>query len=540
MQGALARIGSPGRRLAASLLAVLAALAPALPAGSGSRPSQSGSALELHPAYGISFPLARSYAQIPTQPDERWIVLYYAEDLPKDPAARKAVRPVMGIVSIDHPSGAGGESSGSNGAQGADDLPRLAPPEIDGIESWALERMPSWTLSAVTERKERGGYVRQEYRLAQKTPGTPRQVGWVCAWSNEARTVAIVGVCAVDDLPLQEKVWRASADRLRFTTPVDESEGELAKRYAGGTLRDPEFRVAVRKKLPRGWRAADTENYIVVYDTADQPLIRKLSVDIELLRAKYIEYFPPVAALTRVSTVRVCKDRDEYLAYGGMTDSAGYWNASSEELVLYDARKPQKNLPDDSSETFLVLYHEAFHQYIHYSTGELPPHPWFNEGHGDFFAGAQIRGKVETIGINPWRVDFARNLVEGGTWVPWSRIVRLELRPFMEDSFRCYAQSWSMIHFLRTSPEVARREEWARILPRYFETLKLAFAEEVELLGERRDDLVERWKAGFQARNRAVDAAFEGVDFEEIERAWILHVRGLAGAKSAGGKPQRR
>ena len=32
-----------------------------------------------------------------------------------------------------------------------------------------------------------------------------------------------------------------------------------------------------------------------------------------------------------------------------------------------------------------MLYHEAFHQFIHYSAGELPPHSWYNEGHGDYF-----------------------------------------------------------------------------------------------------------------------------------------------------------
>jgi hypothetical protein len=533
MKGVLARIGDRGRRLAALVLAALPLLAPADAGPGRAREAQSGTTLEQHPQYGLSFPLARSYEQIPTQPDERWIVLYYAEDLPKDPAARKAVRPVMGIVSIDRPVAAEHEDE--------DGVVEPPPPRagIDGIESWAADRMPSWILTSVSEAKERG-YLRREFRLAQRSPGTPRQVGWVCAWSSEARTVAVVGVCAVDDLAEQEKVWRLSADRLHFTTPVDEGETELAKHYAGGTLRDPEFRIAVRKKLPRGWRAEDTENYIIVYDTTDQSLIRKVAVDIELLRAKYVEYFPPIGTVARVSTVRVCKDRDEYLAYGGMTDNAGYWNAGFGELVLYDARKPQKNLPDDSSETFLVLYHEAFHQYIHYSTGELPPHPWFNEGHGDFFAGAQIRGKVESIGINPWRVEFAHNLVDGGTWIPWARILRLELQPFMEDSFRCYAQSWSMIHFLRTSPEVAHREEWARILPRYFATLKEAYAQELEKLGDRRSDLVERWKAGFEARNRAVDAAFEDVDLDEIEQAWVRHVRGLVLPKRAAAKPPKR
>ena len=41
-------------------------------------------------------------------------------------------------------------------------------------------------------------------------------------------------------------------------------------------------------------------------------------------------------------------------------------------------------------DSLLVLYHEAFHQYIYYAVGEVAPHDWFNEGHGDYFSGAVI------------------------------------------------------------------------------------------------------------------------------------------------------
>ena len=72
----------------------------------------------------------------------------------------------------------------------------------------------------------------------------------------------------------------------------------------------------------------------------------------------------------------------------GNPRSAGYWNSRTEELVLFDAEEHERGKRPDDSGTFIVLYHEAFHQYIHYSTGELPPHSWFNEGYGDYFSGA--------------------------------------------------------------------------------------------------------------------------------------------------------
>ena len=86
--------------------------------------------------------------------------------------------------------------------------------------------------------------------------------------------------------------------------------------------------------------------------------------------------------------MRVCGDRKEYHEYGGPGGSAGYWNSGSEELVFYDASRSKK-IDDD---TVSVLYHEAFHQYIYYSVGNVAPHSWFNEGHGDYYAGADLKG----------------------------------------------------------------------------------------------------------------------------------------------------
>ena len=86
-----------------------------------------------------------------------------------------------------------------------------------------------------------------------------------------------------------------------------------------------------------------------------------------------------------------------------------------------------------------------------------------------------------------------------------------------------------MIYFLRTSPVVEKRPEWARILPTYFDTLKSAWAVELAKLVEagKQDDELERYKGGLAARIQACRAAFEGVDVEAIDAAWreyVLHL----------------
>jgi len=286
----------------------------------------------------------------------------------------------------------------------------------------------------------------------------------------------------------------------------------------------------VRKKLVRGWKAEDTDHFIVIYDTPDQPLMRKVLRDVELLHAEYTKLFPPAAPVTAVSTVRICKNRDEYLAYGGPPGSAGYWNDETEELVLYDAEKINRQHQRSEADTFIALYHEAFHQFIHYSAGELPPHPWFNEGHGDFFSGATVRdGKVRSIGVNPWRVPVIKAAVLMQKYVPWSEILHYDRAKYYSNPAVCYAEGWSIVYFLRTSKEVAKRPEWAGILPRYFDTLKASWAAELKQLEAqgKQDDKKMRAKAETAACERAVTVAFENVDVDELERAWLAFVAKL-------------
>jgi hypothetical protein len=182
--------------------------------------------------------------------------------------------------------------------------------------------------------------------------------------------------------------------------------------------------------------------------------------------------------------------------------------------------------------TFVALYHEAFHQYIHYSCGEVPPHSWFNEGHGDFFSGATVKdGKVRSIGVNPWRAETIKLMVELGKTIPWKEIVHYEQKQYYDPKQvgLCYAQGWSMIYFLRKSKVVEKRPEWARILPTYFSTLKSAYAHGLDALAAagKKDDKAAVAKAGVEAREKAVAAAFEGVDVDEIENAWIQFVKDL-------------
>lgn len=473
--------------------------------------AQTGFTPERHDELGLSFQVPLSYEPLPVPPDERWIVLSYAERL--RPKTAKAVRPALDVVWID--------SIPDPASDAATPSDAFARPPVNSVERYVGVRFPGWTVGKGVQGKAQGAFGAREALLLPGESETRPMVGWFYAYSNEVRTIALLGWCGEHELKEQVGLWRTCAERMRLYEPLPTNEPALAALYAKSTLRDSPFRIDVRKRLVRGWRAEDTDNYIVIYNTKDQPLIRKMCLDIEFLRTQYERYFPPIAPIHTVSTVRVCRDRDEYLAYGGDADSLGYWHEPAGELVLYDAAKAKKRAVADDSDTFEVLYHEAFHQFIHYSAGEIAPHPWFNEGHGDFFGGADVHGQLRSIDVNARRLATIQKAIAKGCTLPWSDIVRMEERAFMENATLTYAQSWAMVYFLRLAPEVQANSAWAAILPTYFDVLKSAYTHEKSLIpAEKASDRIALWQAGRTARTRALDAAFDGLDLTEIEAAW--------------------
>jgi len=484
---------------------------------------QIGYRTERHAELGLSLPVAIAYEPIPVPPDERFVVLAWAEKRPAKGLPPRELRPRMSLVWLDRvPEPDVHEESA--------DLAAERPRPVNGPERWVELFHPGWSLGPAVEGRTREGWRAREHALVPRGAGATDRGGWLHAWTGKDRTLLVMGECAFPDLREQVRLWRATAEGLRVFEPEGAGLEDLRRRYAGRELADVERRIDARRRLVRGWKAEDTPHFVVVHDVSDGPLVRRVCNDLEALRARMEEDFPPVPGPSRVSVVRVCRDQAGYLAYGGSPPTAGYWNPETRELVIHDARRERKQLVSDDTDTFIALYHEAFHQYVHDAIGELAPHPWFNEGHGDWYSGAAIHGgKVASFAVHRWRVATIRRAVELGTHLSWERIVRFEQKDFLEDPWLAYAQSWSMVHFLRSVSVASRRPGWARILPVYYETLKLAWARELaRLLADGRgEDRVARWQAGWHARQEAADAAFEDVDWTEIERAWREHVGAL-------------
>lgn len=483
--------------------------------------AQAGFSTERHPELGLTLPLPRSYEALPIAPSEDLVVLQFVERA----GGTGATRAQLGVVWIERPQ-----------RQASAELARA---RIDTLEGFVAARYRGAKLGAAASGKEQRGYKAREFTFPPGAAG--ERALWLYAWESEPRTIAFVGTCEGDALVEQVKLWRHCAENLEIKEPQERDEAKLRQLYANKPLRGIEQRIAVRRALVRGWKAEDTDNYIVLYDTPDQALVRSVMRDLEILRLEYARLFPPFtmaatsttaatsAADESIGAVRLCRDRDGFLAYGGRDDNAGYWNVADRELVLYDAH-PGGGRPD--ADTFVALYHEGFHQYMHAAFGDLPLHPWFSEGHGDYFSGAQLEnGKLRSFGVHPWRIAAVRSLVADRAELPWRTLLGLVPAEFSapERVVGCYAQSWSMIHFLRNSEEVARTPAWSRILSTYFDTLRATWTAELAKLDASAGG---RARAGIEsavalARSRALDAAFEDVDLDAIENAWRAYVLAL-------------
>lgn len=535
----MSRLPAPARRLAIVPLALLAL--PLLSARSDAQYRR-----EKYPEKGLEVQRPRKYEYLQVQPTERWIQLRYVEE--RDERSPKPTPPELTIVQIDwvpdpEPEPApivpkeeeeeGDERSRSKPAQ--EETPEEVPLPISNLERYVEQEMHGFELGAPVElRKPRSqdGYELREYHLVPR--GKQRLRGYAFEWKSDARTIAVLGLASEGDFEDQLKTWRHVAEKLAISEPVESRETQRWRRYY--ELRPqysaPEFRLKIRASNLGDWEVDDSDNYILVYSTKKEALIRSLKQRLEAIRKAYLELFPPVDEIDAVSAVRICRDAAEYRLYGGPPRTGGYWHAVAEELVFFDYEDKDGERGSGKEDSLIVLYHEAFHQYIYYSVGEVAPHSWFNEGYGDYFSGAVFNsyGEVQKIGVNPWRIHTIQRAIEEYDYVPWDEIIEYEQSQYYRNPAVCYAQGWSMIYFLNQSPEVRRNERWSQILPIYFDELKKAHALEAAQLERSglEDDLEQRAEAAVRTRKEAVDAAFEGVDLREIEEAWAAFTRGLS------------
>lgn len=303
---------------------------------------------------------------------------------------------------------------------------------------------------------------------------------------------AVELMCRTESKRKNRAKFRGIAKSLRLLGAPLSAKERKQKQADKKTLspREAARARARRDSKLKGWWYLESDNYFIVTNVERKKKGRVLDLKrrLEAIRKHYERDFTPVKEVTAVSIVRVCRDRKTYSQYGGPAGSAGYWNFVAEELVLF--------MQGDKDFARSVLYHEAFHQYLHYALGgDIRPHTWFNEGFADYYAGAiLLRGRA-VIKPFEWRVDTIRGHARAGTEVPMKKILKYSKRQYYADSRRCYAQGWSIVYFLNKG--VSKDHPWRKILPKYYDVLKKS-----------------------QSQTKALAAAFAQVNVDDLEAAW--------------------
>jgi hypothetical protein len=488
----------------------------------------------------VAFAYPTSYEELPLPPTEqvtvaRFLLKKKPEELRRvDDRVFEALKPQLEVFCFAPTAPVTGQQPA--GGDGKPATVREAMEAQSRVGSWAefVRRLGPWRLE---EEPKRPGWFTMVFTGATGIRGADC-TGFLVRKDEGGLVFGVYGVALADyGKQLQTQVGRVAGTlRLADEDDADAAAAAVDKLYASGRFRAVELRKQARAALARGWKAVDTENFLIVHHSKNEALIRRIARDIEAMRLVYLEAFPPSGAMDRLAIVRICRTKDEYHQYGGPPGSGGYWHPGNEELVFFDYSYTMRTLDDDErkrlgrekltdDDSLLVLYHEAFHQYIHYAVGEFSPHDWFNEGYGDYFSGAVVgesSGKVLRIDPSPWRIHVAKDMCEHGIgFIPLAEILQAERAQFYHPSRArfFYAGAWSFVYFLRHSKEAAAHPRWSKLLATYFEAMKDEYAARLARIGGT-PDLGQKTVAGHQARKAALQLALEGIDVAELEKAW--------------------
>ncbi|MDA1194585.1 MAG: hypothetical protein O2894_05315 [Planctomycetota bacterium] len=463
----------------------------------------------------FSLKMFKDYESIPLKTDEKTVVAKFGD--PKSKGANRGSYPIAIEVVRVALEGQGGAVTTGAAETDAERIQRemmerfgMGPPK--DVWSVMMSTLRGWRLDdtgATAVEKEREQFKKITSKDKEKVPGKlwqfnapivnpydKEQMHVTCAeFTKEGWSYGIVMTCGTK----LEKSYASSFKKIAtsFEWFDKDAKDVEALDVLEGVNITAKKRSEIERTMVRGWDAivSSKKNYIVLYNTKNGKnhlLAKVIAERIEAIREQVYEVqFPPAKPITTVCIVRVCKDAKEYREYGGPGGSAGYWSSRDEELVFYDASASKK--PDD--DTLSVLYHEAFHQYIFYSVGNVAPHSWFNEGHGDYYAGAKYKGGKFFIEPFDWRVGTVRGaIVEGPRectvetnergeeqrrwggkgYTPLEHLVRFTQGEYYSYPGVSYAQGLALIYFLREIVPKNRKykEKWGKILDTYFDVLQ--------------------------------------------------------------------
>ena len=302
----------------------------------------------------------------------------------------------------------------------------------------------------------------------------------------------------------------SSAETISFTKISAPTEAKTmdvtSKKNSRNTAERSEkykaSREAVIKNIANAesWWYAETENYILASNIKKRRDAQVIAEEAEKIRALFEKTMPPPTPIDDVSVIRVFDDRNEYNRYlgEGYEWTAGIWMPSKKELVFFlDGNSRSKK--EARNNVSNVLYHELFHQYCHYSSGQMSAFPWFNEGNAQVFQDVTMKPNGK------FGFDIPQQLIQrkvknilASKYTNVENIVNLGFGEFNDERDFSYDATWLlMVFMLKHCPAKPELKDYSEIPQKYF----MALAET-------------------QDERKAHEAAWKDVDMKEISKAF--------------------
>ncbi len=275
--------------------------------------------------------------------------------------------------------------------------------------------------------------------------------------------------------------WHYAEFRLAQAARQKEIEG-LLKQFVKGVSVDKANTAAGGVVMEGKWMAVDVPGYRFKTDLSRSQglaFIKNAGRLMEAMQGAYRRYVPPQKRLG-LSTVRVFATREGYNEYmKGATGesgerSIGLWSPSHEELLILDMGNSARN------ETLKTMRHEAFHQYLHYATGNGQHALWFNEGHACFFENVSYDTKKNYVRIWDDPKD-RRPAAVASNPEKYARLVKdilmLDHAAFYAGTLHevndKYAAAWAAVYFLQKGAHSFQEfADYRGVVPAYLAAMK--------------------------------------------------------------------
>ncbi|QDV07936.1 hypothetical protein Poly30_34720 [Planctomycetes bacterium Poly30] len=460
-----------------------------------------------HAEYGFSLEVPTSFEARPVPAEMPGLLAVYApKDAPKD--RRSPVTHALWRITL----GSGGRSTA--------DL---------AVRRWMLDVLQPTRMESVRSVRRRYGRDPIRYEGATLNPEGEEESLFVHAWVGDEDVIVFVGQCETGLLRRESRAFDRTAMSFRFFSEAETeaSRQKWTRHYLRTSLPHRDERIEIASAAVDGWSIRDTEHSMILFHgPSDSPVLAQIAKNLVAVRRRFAEDFPPDRPIDALSVVRVCRDRGEYLTYGGNPNTVGYFHPRVQELVLYDARTDASDPMPDDHPTMRTLYHEACHQFLHHTASSMSPHSWYDEGSSEFYAGAVFQsGAVCDIEGLADREAFLRQREVRPRLPKLEALLSMTQEQFYADANVNYSMGYALIRFLRTAEAARIRPEWRSLPKRYFETLRTRWRREAESLALSGLSGAGYEQAVNRSRGAALDAALENVDLEELEAEFLEWLR---------------